>query len=66
MWSVDPRVVREASQMFIALVHSFAPRLQTPELPQLSTLPPPLSSDMGRTKGMFDRMLDYLDGAPVR
>ena len=66
VWSVDPRVVRDAAVICAQLAGSARPGL-VPLLRALpSEPPPPASADLRRAAGLLSRMTGYLEQAPGR
>ena len=63
LWTVDPRVVRDAATICAQLAESWAPSLG----PLLSRLPsdpaPAASPDLQRAMGLLNRMTGYIEGA---
>jgi MerR family transcriptional regulator, light-induced transcriptional regulator len=66
VWSVDPRVVRDAAHVCVELVTTFAPELGLLVAEQLSGTPPHASADLRRSAGVLDRMIGYLDRSGAR
>ena len=62
IWSVDPRVVRDASRVAAALADEYGPdwRDDDTALPDADD-PAPASDDLRRGHELFDRMLVYLE-----
>lgn len=63
VWSVDPRVVRDASRIAVALADDLRPgwrdAVDLPAQPD----PPGASEDLYRATLLFDRMVAYIDAA---
>ncbi|WP_375486107.1 DICT sensory domain-containing protein [uncultured Jatrophihabitans sp.] len=61
VWSVDPRVVRDAAEICTDLAQTFVPSLR----PQLDGMldgdPAAASADLGRASGLLNRMVNYLE-----
>lgn len=61
MWSLDPRVVRDASRVCSVLADGYRPGWR-PAGPQLTDDDPmPASEDLRRASHLFERMVSYLD-----
>jgi DICT domain-containing protein len=61
-WTVDPRVVRQASRQAAALADEYRPGWRTNGLAVLDDDPPSGSADLRRASGLLNRMMGYLDG----
>jgi MerR family transcriptional regulator, light-induced transcriptional regulator len=61
LWSVDPRVVRDASLVAQALADEYAPEWRPAGLRMADDGPPHASHDLGRASELFNRMLRYLE-----
>lgn len=66
VWSVDPRVVRDAAHVCAGLAHSFSPDTVDLDALALSGTPPPASPDLRRANGLLNRILSYLESNPSR
>lgn len=66
-WTVDPRVVRDASRVASALADEYRPGWRPAELPGLDTEldeePPGASADLRRASDLLNRTMGYLDAA---
>lgn len=63
VWSVDPRVVRDASHIAAALADELRPGWRdAADLPPQPD-PPGVSEDLYRATLLFDRMVAYIDAA---
>jgi DICT domain-containing protein/predicted DNA-binding transcriptional regulator AlpA len=63
VWTVDPRAVRYASRVAVALADEYRPGWRTGELPGLTDEPPGASADLRRASDLLNRMMGYLDAA---
>lgn len=63
LWTVDPAVVREATELFVAMAHGWAPRVPLRFGDRLQDVPPAASDDLRRAAGLLERMLQYVDKA---
>ena len=63
LWSVEPRVVRDAARLCARLSEELSPGFDFPYWPQLDATPPDASAETRRASGILDRMLHYLAGA---
>jgi DICT domain-containing protein len=63
LWSVDPRVVREAARTCAGLAEAYRPGWRTRELPLLEQEPAPASADLRRAEDLLSRTLGYLDAS---
>jgi MerR family transcriptional regulator, light-induced transcriptional regulator len=61
LWSVDPRVVRDASRVAQSLADEYAPEWRPAGLRVADDTPPHASPDLGRASELFNRMLGYLE-----
>lgn len=61
VWSVDPRVVRDAARTCLALAMQSAPELVSDLGADLDGSPPEASRDLQRASGLLDRMVRYLE-----
>jgi len=61
VWSVDPRVVRDAARICAGLADSFLPDRGLGLDQRLGTAPISASADLQRATGLFDRLLGYVD-----
>jgi MerR family transcriptional regulator, light-induced transcriptional regulator len=61
LWSVDPRVVRDASLVAQALADEYAPQWRPAGLRVADDPPPHASPDLARASELFNRMLGYLE-----
>lgn len=61
VWTVDPRVVRDASRLAAALADEYRPGWRTTELAALDEDPPSASADLRRASGLLTRTMGYLD-----
>jgi hypothetical protein len=61
LWSVDPRVVRDASRVAAALADEYAPGWRPGGLTGTDEDPPQASPDLARASELFNRMLGYLE-----
>lgn len=61
VWTVDPRVVRDAAQAGVALGQAFAPKLTGVMAGLLTGTPPPASADLQRSAGLLNRMVGYVE-----
>ena len=59
LWSVDPRVVRDAARICAGLAIAYSP-VATQGWPELLDTPPEASPATRRASGVLDRMLGYL------
>lgn len=66
IWSVDPRVVRDAAQINVALAQMFAPDLGGALSGLLSGTPPTASADLRRSTGVLNRMIGYVEHGGLR
>jgi len=66
VWSVDPRVVRDAAQINVALAQMFAPDLGGALSGLLSGTPPTASADLRRSTGVLNRMIGYVEHGGLR
>lgn len=60
VWSVDPQVVHDASQVAAALADRYRPGWR-PATTSSDLPPAPASADLHRAAQLFDRMVQYLD-----
>jgi DNA-binding transcriptional MerR regulator len=65
LWSVEPRVVRDAARICAALAEDFSPGYRFPHWPELDGTPPAASPETRRASGVLDRMLHYLAGGSL-
>jgi len=63
MWSVDPRVVRDASRVAASLADTYRPGWRPSDLAFLAEEPSPASPDLMRAADLLNRMVGYLDSA---
>jgi DICT domain-containing protein len=63
LWSVDARVVRDASRVAAALADDYRPEWRTVGVTLPGDDPPGASADLQRASLLFDRMVGYLDAA---
>jgi DNA-binding transcriptional MerR regulator len=61
LWSVDPRVVRDASRVAAALADEYGPGWRPAGPTGTDEDPPQASPDLGRASELFNRMLGYLE-----
>lgn len=61
VWSVDPVIVRQAAEIGVQLVATFAPGHGQQLAQFFAETPVPASSDLRRATSLFDRMLGYLE-----
>ena len=63
VWSVDPRVVRDASRVAASLADRYRPGWRTPgeDLEELAEDPPAASGDLRRASDLLVRTMGYLD-----
>ena len=61
VWSVDPKVVREAARVCAGLADSLWPGVTSKLGERLAGTPPEASADLARAHGLFERVLGYLD-----
>ncbi|NYE38426.1 DNA-binding transcriptional MerR regulator [Nocardioides cavernae] len=66
VWSVDPVVVRDASDICAALADDLRADWRGEPDPAPLPEPVPASDDLRRATDLFDRMLDYLDATTMR
>ncbi|CAA9355754.1 MAG: hypothetical protein AVDCRST_MAG36-2286 [uncultured Nocardioidaceae bacterium] len=64
VWTVDPRVVRDASRVAAALAELYRPELRTTGLALLAGEPPGASADLRRASDLLTRTMGYLDARP--
>jgi DICT domain-containing protein len=62
VWTVDPRAVRSASRVAVALADQYRPGWRATELDWLDAQPSAPSDDLRRASGLLSRMMGYLDG----
>ncbi|MGI8433900.1 MAG: DICT sensory domain-containing protein [Nocardioidaceae bacterium] len=63
LWSVEPRVVREAARMCAALSEQYRPGLSLDQWTPLEVTPPEAAAETRRASGILDRMLTYLSAS---
>ncbi|WP_193614356.1 DICT sensory domain-containing protein [Nocardioides lijunqiniae] len=63
VWTVDPRVVRDASRVAAALADEYRPGWRSSNLAVLNEEPPAASADLRRASDLMTRTLGYLDSA---
>jgi len=63
LWSVDPRVVRDAARTCAGLAEAYRPDWRIRELPLLEQEPAPASADLRRAEDLLSRTLGYLDAS---
>jgi DICT domain-containing protein len=61
VWTVDPRIVRQASRVAAALADEYRPGWRTADLALLDEEPPEASADLRRATDLLGRMVGYLD-----
>ncbi|CAN5475639.1 hypothetical protein BH10ACT10_BH10ACT10_03430 [soil metagenome] len=61
VWTVDPRAVRHASRVAMALAEEYRPELIGAELAVPDDEPPTASADLRRASDLMNRMMGYLD-----
>lgn len=61
LWTLDPVEVRDAARICAAITDRFAPGTSDRLDGRLSGTPAAASSDLRRARGLFDRMVSYLD-----
>ena len=61
VWSVDPRVVRDASRMAAALADGYQPAWRSPAAAVPNEEPPAASADLRRATDLLNRMMGYLE-----
>jgi len=61
LWTVDPRVVRDAGRVAVALADEHRPGWRTTALDLLDEDPPGASADLRRASGLLNRTMGYLD-----
>ena len=61
LWSVDPRIVRDAARVCAELADALQPGLTSGLAERLASTPPEASADLGRAYGILDRVVGYLD-----
>lgn len=61
LWSVDPVVVRDASQALVKLGSDWRPEVGGLDWSALERTPAPASPDLRQASGVLDRMIGYLD-----
>lgn len=61
VWSVDPRVVRDASRAAVDLADEYRPGWRTTDLALLDDEPPAASADLRRASDLIYRSISYLD-----
>ena len=66
VWSVDPRIVRDAARICAGLAQSFSPGIVDVDALVPSGTPPPASSDLRRANGLLNRTIGYLEHTPSR
>lgn len=64
LWSVDPRVVRDASRAAAALADAYRPDWREVGAVDLEQDVADVSEELRRVSGLFNRMLGYLEVAP--
>jgi len=62
LWTVDPRVVRDAAQICAQLTHTFAPTAAR-SLAMPTDIPPAAGADLRRSVGLLNRMVGYVERA---
>jgi len=60
LWTVDPRVVRDAAQICAQLTHTFAPTAAR-SLAMPTDIPPAAGADLRRSVGLLNRMVGYVE-----
>jgi DICT domain-containing protein len=63
LWSVDPRVVRDAARLCARLAEQFQPGVCADIAPLLQPTPPPASPQAAQAAATLDRMLEYICAA---
>lgn len=63
VWSVDARVVREASRICAELADSYRPDWRSDSVPRLADDPPAPSPDLQRASDLLSRTMVYLDAS---
>lgn len=61
LWTVDPRVVRDAARICAGFADVYRPGWRTAEWKELDEEPPAASSDLRRATDLLNRTLAYLD-----
>ncbi len=61
LWTVDPRVVRDAARICAGLADAYRPGWRTGEWKELEEEPPAASSDLRRATDLLNRTMAYLD-----
>ena len=61
VWTVDPRAVRTASRVAVAIADDYRPGWRTAELDLLAQEPPRASTDLRRASDLLQRTMGYLD-----
>ncbi|GAA1447650.1 hypothetical protein GCM10009641_73890 [Mycobacterium cookii] len=61
VWSLDPRVVRDASRECAALADDYRPGWRSAGVPWSDDTVLPASEDLRRASQLFERMVSYLD-----
>ena len=65
VWSVEPRLVREASRIAAGLVEKSAPELLRPITQRLLDTPPPSGEELRLVSALTNRMVAYVGEAEV-
>ncbi|GAA4692278.1 DICT sensory domain-containing protein [Nocardioides conyzicola] len=63
VWTVDPRVVRDASRVAATLADAYRPDWRPADLRALDDEPPGASADLLRASGLLNRTMAYLDAS---
>ena len=63
IWTVDPRVVRDASRVAATLADEYRPAWRPTDLAILDDEPPAASCDLRRASDLLNRTMGYLDSA---
>lgn len=66
VWSVDPRVVRDAARLCARAAEQLLPGVCAEVLPLLEATPPPASPQTVNASAVLDRMLEYVCAAAER
>jgi DICT domain-containing protein len=61
VWTVDPRAVRHAGRVAVALADEYRPGWRAAGQAELEDEPPAASPDLRRAADLFSRMMGYLD-----
>ena len=61
VWTVDPRVVRDASRVAATLADGYRPGWRPADLAFLDDEPPSASADLRRASDLLTRTMAYLD-----